>query len=56
MIVLFPEYLDFADIFSKINTDMLPEYNPNDFFFILKNNIKYKNSRGYFFILLENKK
>jgi hypothetical protein len=36
--------------------DILPEYNPNDFFFILRDKTKYKNSRGYSFILPEDKR
>jgi hypothetical protein len=56
MIVLFPKYLNFTNIFSKIDIDILPEHNPNDFFFILRDRAEYKDSRKYFFILLEDKK
>jgi hypothetical protein len=55
-IILFPEYLNFIDIFSKIDTDIFPEYSPNDFSFILKNKTEYKNSRRYPLILLEDKR
>jgi hypothetical protein len=56
MIILFPEYLNFTDVFSKIDTNIFPEYNPNNFFFILRDKTKYKNSRGYLLILLEDKR
>jgi hypothetical protein len=55
-IILFPEYLNFTDIFSKIDTDILPEYNPTNFFFTLRDRAKYKDSRGYPLILLEDKR
>jgi hypothetical protein len=50
------EYLDFINTFSKAKTDILPEYDPNNFFFILKDKTKYKNPRKYLFILPEDKK
>jgi hypothetical protein len=56
IIILFPEYLNFTNVFSKTNIDILPEYNPNDFFFILRDKAKYKDSREYLLILLEDKK
>jgi hypothetical protein len=55
-IILFLEYLNFTDIFSKIDADILPEYSPNDFSFTLRNRAEYKNSRGYPLILLEDKR
>jgi hypothetical protein len=56
MIILLPEYLNFTDVFSKTDTDILSEYNPNDFFFILRDRAEYKNSRRYLLILPEDKR
>jgi hypothetical protein len=56
IIVLFPEYLNFINVFSTINTNILPEYNPNDFSFIFRDKAEYKDSRGYFLILLKDKR
>jgi hypothetical protein len=36
--------------------DIFPEYSPNNFFFTFRDRTKYKDSRGYPLILLENKR
>jgi hypothetical protein len=54
---LTPEYHDFPDIFSKKkNIDIFLEYNPNNFSFTPKNKAEYKDSRGYPFILPEDRR